>query len=29
MRRMAEPEEIDGAPLRSIHIEKKKTNWLA
>ena len=26
---MADPEKTDGAPPRSIHIEKKKTNWLA
>lgn len=26
---MADPEKTDGAPPRSVHIEKKKTNWLA
>ena len=26
---MADPEKTDGAPPRSIHIEKKRTNWLA
>jgi outer membrane protein OmpA-like peptidoglycan-associated protein len=26
---MADPHNTDGAPPRSIHIEKKKVNWLA
>ena len=26
---MADPHKTDGAPPRSIHIEKKKVNWLA
>lgn len=26
---MADPHDKDGAPPRAIHIEKKKTNWLA
>ena len=26
---MADPHNKDGAPPRSIHIEKKKVNWLA